>query len=512
EQCDTRFSTKGKPLVSVGIIQDMTDRKQAEQDRIAREVAEKANRAKSIFVANMSHEIRTPMNAVMGFAQVLERDPTLTPQQAEHVRTIHRSGGHLLRLINDILDMSKIEAGRTTLNEAVFCLHDLLDDLVQMFRARADSQGLQLLMERDENVPRNVTADEGKLRQVLVNLLGNAVKFTATGWVAVRVRAEAIETKIGEEKESLRLGVEVEDTGPGIPDEDIGRIFDLFQQAGAGVKSGGTGLGLAISSRFVEMMGGELTVTSQVGTGSCFRFDVPLKPAAEVAGRDKQASRRIVGLEPGTGPVRILAVDDAPTNRALLCALLRPLGFEVAEAGNGVEAIDIFAKWSPHAILMDMRMPVMDGYEATRQLKTTEAGSKTPIIALTATAFEDSRQQVMATGVDAYVRKPFRMEEICEALGKCLRIRYIYAGETAPAPDHLEAKPLTGESLAALPRDMIVAMQQAVAEGNMARLTELIASVEKLDSATAHDLQALADQYDYDKLNQWLEKGRMSND
>ena len=492
-----------------GSTSDITEHKQAEQDRIAREVAEKANLAKSIFVANMSHEIRTPLNAVMGFAQVLERDPTLTPQQAEHIRTIHRSGNHLLHLINDILDMSKIEAGRITLNESVFCLHNLLDDLLLMFRNRADSQGLQLLMERDENVPRFVTADEGKLRQVLMNLLGNAVKFTAMGGVAARVRAEAVEEKTGEEIEPLRLVVEVEDSGPGIPEEDIGRIFDPFQQGETGVKTGGTGLGLAISRRFVEMMGGDLTVKSRVGTGSCFRFDLLVKPAAAVAKRDKRASRRIVGLEPGTGPFRILVVDDVPINSALLCALLRPVGFEVAEASNGLEALEIFAKWSPHAILMDMRMPVMDGYEATRRLKSTETGRATPVIAITASVFEDTRAQVMATGVDAYIRKPFRMEEICEALGKCLGLRYVFA-DGIPGP--LETKALTVKSLAALPKDLIVAMQQAITEGNMARLMELITQVEKLDSSAAHALQTLADQYDYEKLCQWLEKGVTGNE
>ena len=509
--CQPVFNESGAFWGVRGSNRDITDKKQAEQDRIAREVAEKANRAKSIFVANMSHEIRTPLNAVMGFAQMLERDPTLTPQQAEHVRTIHRSGDHLLRLINDILDMSKIEAGRTTLNESAFCLHDLLDDLLLMFRARADSQGLQLLMERDENVPRNVTGDEGKLRQVLVNLLSNAVKFTATGGVAVRVRAEAVAGKTGENKESLRLGVEVEDTGPGIPDEDMDRIFDLFQQAGAHVNVGGTGLGLTISRRFVEMMGGELTVKSKVGTGSCFRFDLLLKPAAEFARRDKRASRRIIGLEPGTGPVRILAVDDAPTNRALLCALLRPRGFEVAEAGNGVEALDIFAKWSPHAILMDMRMPVMDGYEATRRLKATEAGSKTPVIAITVIDFEDTKELVMATGVDAYIRKPFRIEEICEMLGKYLGLRYVFAdgkdkmiGDPAPAS-------LNPEARLALPQEIIQAMRQALEEGDSARLRELIAQVEKLDSATARELQALLDRYDYNKLGQWLGKEEIAN-
>ena len=487
-----------------GSTSDITERKQAEEDRVAREVAEKANRAKSIFVANMSHEIRTPMNAVLGFAQVLERDPTLTPRQAEHVRTIHRSGAHLLRLINDILDMSKIEAGRTILNEAVFCLHDLLDDLLQMFRVRADAQGLQLLMERDESVPRYVTADEEKLRQVLVNLLGNAVKFTATGGIAVRVRASAVAEDDEEADESLRLGFEVEDSGPGIPDEERERIFDPFQQGGGGMKSGGTGLGLAISRRFVEMMGGSLTVKSQVGTGSCFSFDLLMKPVAEVFRREKRASRRIIGLEAGTGPFRILVVDDAPTNRALLSALLRPLGFDVSEAGNGLEAIDIFEKWSPHAVLMDMRMPVMDGYEATRRIKSTEAGYATPVIAITASAFENNRQLVMETGVDAYVRKPFRMEEICAALGKCLGVRYLFADETDKIMGHLAPVSLTPEALLALPQEMIQAMRKALEEGDSARLRELIAQVDNLDSATARELHALLDRYDYGKLGQWL--------
>jgi PAS domain S-box-containing protein len=497
----------GKIIGVLGVVRDITERRQAERDRIAREAAEEGNRAKSIFVANMSHEIRTPMNAILGFAQVLERDPSLTPRQAEHVQTITRSGTHLLNLLNDILDMSKIEAGRTTLNETDFCLHDLLSDLELMFRSRADARGLQLLVERDESVPRYVTADEGKLRQILVNLLGNAVKFTETGRVALRVCVEAVEGKTLADKASLRLMAEVEDTGHGIPDTDRDRIFDPFQQAEIGVKSGGTGLGLAISRKFVEMMGGELTVTSQVGAGSCFRFEALLAQAGDIAEQEKQALRCVIGLEPGAVPFRILVVDDIPDNRTLLRELLRPVGFEIAEAGNGVEALDVFDRWSPHAVLMDMRMPIMDGYEATRRIKATAAGGATPVIAITASAFEDDFEQVMATGMYAYLCKPFRTEDLLEMLGKCLGLHYVFADDTADAPGHNKAAPLTAESITALPKDIVEAMQQAVEEGNMVRLTELVAQVEKIDSATARGLQVLTDRYDYEKLDQWLKKG-----
>jgi CheY-like chemotaxis protein len=289
--------------------------------------------------------------------------------------------------------------------------------------------------------------------------------------------------------------------------KDMGRIFDPFQQAATGMKAGGTGLGLAISRKFVEMMGGELTVTSQVGSGSRFRFEALLAQAGDIVEQEKPALRCVVGLEPGAGPFRILVVDDIPDNRTLLCELLRPVGFEVAEASNGVGALDVFANWSPHAVLMDMRMPIMDGYEATRRIKATAAGDATPVIAVTASALEDDFERVMATGMFAYLRKPFRREDLFEMLGKCLGLHYVFADHTADTHGLVKATPLTAESITALPKDIVEAMRQAVEEGDMVRLTELVAQVEKIDSATARGLQVLTDRYDYEKLGQWLEKG-----
>ncbi|MGE4345467.1 MAG: CHASE domain-containing protein [Geoalkalibacter sp.] len=495
---------QGQPVELVGSWRDITARKQAEADRIARQAAEEANRAKSVFLANMSHEIRTPLNAILGFAQILDRDASLAPRQKEMVHTIQRSGRHLLNLINDVLDMSKIEAGRLELNPTDFCLHDLLDDVEMMFRSRAQAKGLQLLMERADGLPRYINADEAKLRQVLVNLVGNAVKFTKAGGVAVRVRADA--EPDDENASRLRLVVEVEDSGPGIAEEDLERIFEPFQQSAAGRDAGGTGLGLAVSRRLVELMGGSLTVQSELGKGSCFRFDVLVTPVEGPEKEEALKTRQVVGLEPGTGPFRILVVDDQKDNRDLLVALLEPLGFEIREAANGQEALELFEAWSPHAVLMDMRMPVMDGYEATRRIKATEQGRATPVIAVTATGFTDAMEKVMATGVDGYIRKPFRPEEIFAVLGKCLGLRYVYADDTGQVPEEADIRPLTREDLAALPEALRQDMRLAVDTGDMVKLRALIAQVEATDARTARKLKNLADQYDYETLSRILEK------
>ena len=494
-----------RTIGAVVVFRDVTELRLAEKERVCRIAAEEANAAKSIFVANMSHEIRTPMNAILGFAQIMERDPELTVNQGENIRIIIRSGTHLLNLINDILDMSKIEAGRVTLNESVFSLNDLLNDLELMFRSRTDAKGLHLLMERDAHVPCHATAEGEKLRQIMINLIGNAIKFTNEGGVVVRVRAESVDTS-PESTKSVRLMVEVEDSGTGIPAEDIGNIFDPFQQSAAGKMVGGTGLGLAISRSLVEMMGGTFAVTSSIGKGSCFCFDVLLAPVDDIGVPVKSAPRQIVCLEPGSGPYRILVVDDIEDNRSLVCELLRLIGFEVTEAGNGVEALRVFEQWAPHAVLMDMRMPVMDGYEATRRIKAMSI-SPVPVVAITASTFEDDYEQVMAAGMAAHLRKPLKAEELFDTLEKCLDLRYIYADEANNSSRYVTFRPLTIESVHALPKDVVVAMRQTVAEGNMSRLTELIAQVRAINSDTAKGLQELADQYEYEHLDQLLREG-----
>jgi len=465
----------------------------------AKEAAESANQSKSIFLANMSHELRSPLTAILGFARVMTRSSTFPKEHLENAGIIIRSGEHLLTLINQVLDLSKIEAGRTTLNENSFDLHSLLDDTEDMFRMRAEDRHLQLTFERTPDVPQYVKTDEVKLRQVLINLLNNAVKFTTEGGIVVRVRGEITEESLLTSHFSLHF--EVEDTGPGIAPDELDRLFEAFAQTKTGRQSQeGTGLGLAISRKFVHLMGGDMTVKSEPGRGSVFSFSIRAEKAESADVRMIQTDRHVIALEPGQPRYRILIVDDNAINRQLLVKLLNPFGFEIREAENGRKAVETWEQWEPHLIWMDMRMPVMNGYEATGKIKETVKGQATVVIALTASAFEEEKSLVMSAGCDDFLRKPYKEAVIFEAMEKHLGIRFIRE-EDAPEPKHKPTdEKLVSDAVKALPRQLLTELEQASVRGDTMAVESLIGQIRPLDAPLADFLKTLADNFDYDQI------------
>ena len=482
----------------------------------ARNEAEAANLAKSGFLANMSHELRTPLNAVLGFSSVMRSDANLSQSQLKTLDIINRSGEHLLSLINDVLDVARIEAGHTSLEPTAFDLGATIRDITDMMRLKAEEKDLDLIFDQSSTFPRFVRADSAKLRQILINLVNNAVKYTERGSVVVRLRSEAPSLfggqasppvsspspfqgegrgEVSNARDRVILTFEVEDTGPGIEPGDIDRIFEPFVQVGPATWRKGTGLGLTITRQYVGLMGGEVGVESEVGKGSLFRVTLPVDLAdandLETAEIDRGT---VIGIAPGQPEYRVLVVEDQLENALLMEMLLAAVGFQVRIAENGAVGVDLFQSWRPQFVWMDRRMPVMDGLEAARAIRKLPGGAKVKIAALTASAFSTQRQETLDAGMDDFVRKPFRPEEIFDCMARLLGVQYVYA---APVDAGSQPGVLTSKTLAGLSDTLRHNLMTALIALDQDQISHAIDQISEHDQAGGDVLREYADRLAY---------------
>jgi len=471
-----------------------------------KENAEQANRAKTQFLAHISHELRTPLNAILGFTRILRRDKQLHREAREQVEVIQKSGRHLLSLINDILDMSKIETGSISLNPQPVDLQNLLLDVAEMVRARAWEKGLEFRLELSENVPDCVVLDGQKLSQVLLNLLGNSVKFTRRGYVILRVSCSVPEQMAGDEQ-TVALDFAIEDTGIGIAANALEQIFEPFVQEETEAASQGTGLGLAISRHLVRIMGGDIKVRSDLGKGTIFSFVIPATVVPESAVFLHHNRGRILGLAPGTPQYTIMIADDNGPSRKLLELLLKPVGFMVLHVKNGKEAVQMFRSARPDLILMDIRMPEVDGLEATRQIRLyeREQGGHVPIIALTAHAFEEERASILAGGCDDFIRKPFSEQEIFQVLARHLKLDYCHEERADDAPSRrqvIDEKMI--RMVRALPQELCAALHGAIESLDPDAMEDAVRKIQSHNGEVAELFARLLKNFQYEQLSEAL--------
>jgi PAS domain S-box-containing protein len=500
--CPGFEQTCARILVS---LVDITERKRAEEELLrhrrhleelvatrtrelaqARDIAEAANRAKSVFLANMSHELRTPLNAILGFAQIMAADERIPEDEHHNLKIVNSSGQHLLALINDVLEISRIEAGRLQIQATAFDLADLLSGLQEVFEVRVREQGLALHVSLAPDLPRFLVTDAAKLRQILINLLSNALKFTQRGSIDLEVGLGRGST------DSPTLIFIVRDSGVGIPAEELDAIFRPFYQTEQGARaSEGTGLGLTIARQYAHLLGGELTAASEVGKGSQFTLTMP---ATFTENPPPSPPPKVVGLVDGQQCWRVLVVEDKSDNRRLLEQLMQRVGFETQVAEDGEQALTAFADWHPDFIWMDMRMPVMDGYEATRRIRSLPGGRLVKIVALTASAFQEDRDAIVAAGCDDVLSKPIDERRLFAVMEQLLgsRFRYAESPDQASRSDVIDLGSLAGERLDEL--------LQAASQLDVEATSQAIEHIRRIDGRLADQLAALARTYRFDRI------------
>ncbi|MGR3278954.1 PAS domain S-box protein [Acaryochloris marina NIES-2412] len=464
------------------------------QLKAAIETAEIANQAKSRFIANMSHEFRTPLHGIMGFSQLLLKDPHITPEQQSSLNTIHRSSEHLLSLVNEVITLSKVEAGMLTYESKDVNLHDLCEGVQDLFSLQAVSKNLQFQIELTPDIPQYVRTDAQKLRQILINLLGNALKFTKQGRVDCLVQWRSASSKAS----SHQLGFTIQDTGPGIPEHLLPQLFESFAQDPlTRDKFGGIGMGLTICQRFIHLLKGDISIGSVEGQGTTVRFHIPVELGEPIL-EPSVSQRTAVRLAEHQIPYRILVVEDYPDNREILVMMLETVGFEVQEAENGQEAVDINRTWHPHLIWMDLQLPLLNGLEATQLIKA-QTPDPPVIIAITAQALESDEVKALKAGCDDYLTKPYQASQVFEKMAQHLDIAYRY---DTPNPSRPSSNPipLTIEQLAPMPRSWIQLLHDAAIELDEDMLNQLMKDIPNDQPSLKSSLEYLMSTYQYDVI------------
>lgn len=459
------------------------------------DLAAAANQAKSEFLSNMSHELRTPLNAILGFSQLLQQDPQIPPHQQKQLDIINQSGTHLLALINDILEMSKIEAGFSTLKQSPIELRELLDSVKAMMELKATAKQLGFEFVYSPALPQFIGVDAGKVRQILMNLLSNAIKFTQKGYVSLTVDAIY---PASDSSGPMQLRFAVKDTGLGIAPEEIEQLFTPFVQTASGrITQMGTGLGLALSRKFARLMKGDITVDSVVDQGSTFTCWIEVQQIDSAV--PSQVFPQIKGLAPGQAPVRMLVAEDQWDSRAVLAQLLQSVGFEVAEAANGEEAVRLVQSWHPHLVWMDMRMPVLDGLAATQQIK---ARPQPPIIiALTANAFVEDRQEALRVGCDDFVAKPYQIEQIYAKIAEHLGVQYEVVTPDQPSHSETTSQEI---SLHCMPATWRSQLQEAAQCLDQLGVHQLLEEIPEQHQALKVKLEQLVQDFRFDLICQLI--------